>query len=237
MRQSPSMFHPVSKWLGLCGLVFAGFLPAETAQAGEMAFEVKIKPTFPAGFEIAIKNETREPISGITLAIGSSTSRFLKLESVAPGGRILEPVTDPGDTGVVREEWHNLNGEYTIASLSNQTANYTTSPNVRTLSTGLFEAPTNVRDRYGIRMQGYFIPSVSGNYRFWISSDDHGELRLNGNVIASVPSYSTSRQWDKFPSQQSGPQALTAGQRYLVSAYMKEVGGGDNLAVGITLPN
>ncbi len=237
MIHTPTLSHRASKWLGLCGLILTGFLPAHPVHAGEMAFEVKITPKFPSGYEIAIKNETREPISGITLSIGSTTSRFLKLESVTPGGRILEPVTDPGDTGVVREEWWNLNGEYTIASFNSQTAGYTTTPQVRTLSTGLFEAPVNVRDRYGVRMQGYFIPSVSGNYRFWISSDDNGELRLDGTIIASVPQWSSSKQWDKFPSQQSGPQALTAGQRYLISAYMKEVGGGDNLAVGITLPN
>ena len=208
------------------------------AARADMAFQVKIRPTAPNAFEIRVLNETREPISGITMSIGSSTSKFLKLEQVDPGARILEPAADPGDVGVVRDVWTGLSDIYTISNFSAQTAGFTTAPNSRELVTSLFEAPVNVADRYGQRMQGYFSPSVSGNYIFWISSDDYNELWLDGNLIASISNgWSGSRDWTKYPSQKSAPIALTVGTKYHVVALMKEVYGGDNLAVGITLPN
>jgi len=203
----------------------------------DLAYKVKITPNAPSGFDIEIENECREPISGITISIGAATSKFLKVEQINPGGTILEPEQDPGDAGVVRDIWGGLNDSYDIGSFSNQTTGFTTTPLSRTLVTSLFEGPKDVGDRYGQRIQGYFTPSVSGNYTFWIASDDNSQLLLDGNLIASVPSWTSSREWTKFPSQKSAPQSLNAGTKYLVVALMKEVYGGDNLAVGITLPN
>jgi len=235
--RSPS-FSTRARIIGAAALL-ALFGFAETR--AELAYKVKITPKAPAGFEIRVENECREPISGITIAIGAATSKFLKVETLNPGGRILEPEQDPGDVGVVRDVWTGLSGDYNIAgtsgSFSNQTSGWTTTPTSRELITSLFEAPTNVRDYYGQRVQGYFTPSVSGNYTFWIASDDNSQLLLDGNLIASVPVWTGSKEWTKFASQKSAPQALTAGTKYLVVALMKEVAGGDNLAVGITLPN
>lgn len=111
-------------------------------------------------------------------------------------------------------------------------------------SLNIFEIPADVEDNYGARVRGYLCPPVTGNYTFWISSDDNGELWLstdddpaNKALIANVPGWTSSRQWDKFPEQQSSPVFLTAGQKYYVEALMKEQGGGDNLAVGWQLPS
>ena len=56
--------------------------------------------------------------------------------------------------------------------------------------------------------------------------------------IASVPDWTNSREWNKYPTQKSAgpPITLTAGQRYYVEALQKEGGGGDNLAVGWAKP-
>lgn len=217
------------------------WLGAMESTRAEMAYTVKITPKAPSGYDIRVLNESREPISGVTISIGSATSKFLKIEQLSPGGRILEPEQDPGDAGVVRDVWTGLSEDYNIAgtagSFSNQTSGFTTTPSSRSLITSLFETPVNSADRYGQRVQGYFTPSVSGNYTFWISSDDNSQLLLDGNLIASVTGWTGSKDWTKFPSQKSAPQALTAGTKYLVVALMKEVYGGDNLAVGITLPN
>jgi hypothetical protein len=87
-------------------------------------------------------------------------------------------------------------------------------------------------------MRGYLLPATTGDYRFWIASDDNGELWLstdddpaNKTRIAYVPSWTSSREWTKFSQQQSGLIHLEAGQRYYVEALQKEGGGGDNLAV------
>ena len=102
-----------------------------------------------------------------------------------------------------------------------------------------FEAPTSWADNYGTRLRGYITAPVTGSYTFWIASDDNSELWLSTNdnpvnkvKIASVPDWTDSRQWNKFPSQKSAAITLTAGQRYYVEALQKEGDGGDNLAVG-----
>ena len=98
-------------------------------------------------------------------------------------------------------------------------------------------------DNYGTRMRGYITAPVAGNYIFWIASDDNSELYLStdenpGNKvkIASVPDWTTPREWNKYSSQKSGTISLTQGQRCYVEALQKEGGGGDNLAVGWAKP-
>jgi PKD repeat protein len=107
----------------------------------------------------------------------------------------------------------------------------------------VFEIPVDAMNDYGVRLRGYVCPPLTGQYRFWISSDDNGELWLSTNenplnrqLIASVPGWTSSRQWDKFPEQQSSFITLIAGQQYYIEALMKEQGGGDNLAVRWRLP-
>lgn len=108
----------------------------------------------------------------------------------------------------------------------------------------LFETPGNIGDNYGSRVRGYLCVPVSGNYVLWIATDDQGELWLssdenpaNKERIAYVAGWTTPRQWDKYPSQQSTPVNLVAGRRYYVEALLKEAGGGDHLAVGWQLPD
>lgn len=107
-----------------------------------------------------------------------------------------------------------------------------------------FEAPVDVMDTYGQRLSGYLLPPVSGNYVFWIASDDNGGLFLstdsqpaNVREIASVNSWTPSRQWTREPNQRSESIRLEGGQIYYVEALMKEQGGGDNLAVRWQLPD
>ena len=101
-----------------------------------------------------------------------------------------------------------------------------------------FEIPVNWNDRYGTRIAAYVHPIESGNYTFWISSDDHSELWLspdasaaNATRIAYVSGWTNPREWTKFSQQQSAPIPLQAGSMYYIEALMGEGTGGDNLAV------
>ncbi|MDB6039503.1 MAG: Spore coat protein CotH, partial [Verrucomicrobiales bacterium] len=91
---------------------------------------------------------------------------------------------------------------------------------------------------YGQRMRGYIVPPLTGNYTFWISTDDNGSLYLstddspaNVRLLASVPGWAASRVWNTYPEQKSLPIHLDAGKNYYIEAFQKEGGGGDNLAV------
>ena len=145
-----------------------------------------------------------------------------------------EPVSATGF--ITREVWTGVGGDFVSNIPLGAPPNLTdTLPS--------FEAPTNWADNYGTRLRGYITAPVTGSYTFWIASDDNSELWLSRNdnpantvSIASVPEWTDSRQWNKFPSQKSPPIPLTAGQRYYVEALQKEGRGADNLAVGWAKP-
>jgi glucose/arabinose dehydrogenase len=144
-------------------------------------------------------------------------------------------------TGVMRQVYEGINGT-DIPSLTNHPS-FPNSPSADGVLS-LFEAPTDVADNYGQRLTAYLTASATGNYIFWIASDDNSILYLSSNespsnkqAIASVPAWTNSREWAKYPSQQSASIPLIAGQRYYIEALMKEGAGGDNLAVRWQLPN
>jgi hypothetical protein len=112
--------------------------------------------------------------------------------------------------------------------------------------------PSGIRDNYGVQIIGYLHPQTSGNYTFWISADDQGELWLstdataaNKRLIAREPEWNNARDYagvaeanattrrtvDGVVVNRSAPIALVAGQAYYIEALMKEGGGGDNLSV------
>ncbi len=106
-----------------------------------------------------------------------------------------------------------------------------------------FETEINMMDYYGQRLRAFVVPPLNGAYTFWISSDDYSELFLSSDEteghktpVAWVAGWTSSREWTKYPGQQSAPINLEAGRRYYVEAIMQEGTGGDNLAVRWQLP-
>ena len=141
-----------------------------------------------------------------------------------------------GQQGVLMETFNNISGS-SVSSLTGN-AKYPNAPDASSIATS-FESPSNQANAYGLRMRAYVTPTTTGDYTFWIASDDNGELRLstnesstNASLIASVGNWTSPRQWTKYASQKSAVVSLVAGQKYYMEALMKEGGGGDNLAVG-----
>jgi hypothetical protein len=143
--------------------------------------------------------------------------------------------------GVLREVYTGIVGA-AVADLTNSPS-FPDGPSlVEALPT--FEAPTDVDDYYGQRLTAYIFPPTTGNYIFWIASDDGSALYLstdsspsNKRLIADVPGWTASREWTKYAEQTSAPIPLVGGQRYYIEALMKENAGGDNLAVRWQLPS
>jgi len=89
----------------------------------------------------------------------------------------------------------------------------------------LLEVPSNTDENYGDVMEGWLVPPVTGDYTFWIASDDNGEFFFNPNYgigyvdnasgrICYTPEYSGGREWDKDLKQKSQPIGLVKGQPY-----------------------
>ena len=193
----------------------------------------------PATVSGNIVSLTGEPGEVWLRAIQSGNSTFQPAQAVEQYFDVNIASGDcPGLGSISREVWTNIGSTNVVADIP-----VTTAPDIED-EMFIFETPTNILEAYGTRLRGYLCPAVSGNYTFWIASDDNGELWLstdetaaNKVLIANVPVWTNSREWGKYPEQQSTTINLTAGQRYYVEALMKEGGGGDNLAVGWRLPN
>ncbi|MCE9538931.1 MAG: SBBP repeat-containing protein, partial [Bacteroidetes bacterium] len=137
---------------------------------------------------------------------------------------------------ISRDFWANFTGLITDLPVN-------TTPTSTTQLT-LFEGPSQAGDNYGSRIRGYICPPATGNYIFWIASDNKSELWLSTNdqpsnkiKIAYASSYTLSREWTKYPTQQSNPISLIEGTKYYIEAIHKEATEGDNIAVGWQLPS
>lgn len=153
---------------------------------------------------------------------------------------VLGVDTQAQTTGILREVYENIGGN-AVSDLTNS-PNFPGNPTSEFVE-NLFEAPSNFAESYGQRMRALISPPVTGNYVFWIATDDNGALYLstdenpaNKVLIASVNGWTSPREWTKEPNQKSAPKTLTAGKRYYIEALQKEGGGGDNLAVRWQLP-
>jgi len=108
-----------------------------------------------------------------------------------------------------------------------------------------FANPSSFGENYGLRVTGLIVPPRTGEYVFYVCSDDASELYLSTNEfpdnkrrIASVSSYyERARMWTELePTGISAPVHLQAGKYYYIEALMKEGIGGDHFSVAWQLP-
>jgi hypothetical protein len=124
------------------------------------------------------------------------------------------------DCGATLETWTGIEGS-TIVDLLDDTNNLANLPISTEILGQLLEALTNRGDYYGSRMKGWLVPPVTGDYEFWIASDDEGELWLSANdepanraQICKQPMFSGPNGWDDYPEQKSQLISLVAGKAY-----------------------
>ncbi|HDS84919.1 MAG TPA: hypothetical protein ENN97_06990 [Phycisphaerales bacterium] len=182
-------------------------------------------------------------------ALKRNTRYYWRVDTVLAGGQIIPGqvwtfTTGDGFGGILREAWRNISGNRVSALTGN--ARYPNSPDVVEMINS-FEGPINWADNYGTRIHGFLVPPTTGQYTFWIASDDNSELWLspttspsNAIRIAHVtgdPAWTDHRQWDKYDSQQSNTYSLQAGRAYYIRALHKEGGGGDHVSVAWSGPD
>jgi hypothetical protein len=136
---------------------------------------------------------------------------------------------------ICREWWNDVTG-VSINDLISE-PRYPDFPDGREYINNM-EAPVSFGDNYGTRLRGFVCPDSSGTYSFWIASDDASQLFISMNenpdskaLIASVDSWTNSRDYDAYPSQHSDDFELEAGKFYYIEALHKEGSGGDNISV------
>ena len=147
-------------------------------------------------------------------------------------GNVWSFTTGQDVGAITREVWTNIGGS-TVADLTNYGL-YPNQPDIREEITS-FEGPVDWADNYGTRIHGFLTPTITGDYTFWIASDNTSELWLAypflPKKIAEVPGSTNSREWNKYTQQKSVSMTLTAGKAYYIKALHKEGTVGDNIAV------
>lgn len=132
-------------------------------------------------------------------------------------------VADP--TGhLTLELWDGIRGTG-VSSLTGH-ADYPDNP-TRTVDTTIAEYWAE--GSYGLRLRGYLYPPRTGNYTFFMTSDDNGELWLstddtpgNKRKIAEETEHSGLDNWPETPDESvSVPQMLRRGKRYYVEFLSK----------------
>jgi hypothetical protein len=137
-------------------------------------------------------------------------------------------------------------GGTAVADLLNSSKFPSNPDDRRTLTS--FASPDGYGENYGVMVRGYVVASQSGEYRFYLRSDDASALWLNTTGEAPPdPETETAiavetdcceafldpgvPNDDGSTYATSEPVTLTAGTKYGVTAIMKEAGGGDYVQV------
>jgi hypothetical protein len=107
-----------------------------------------------------------------TLAKAWLASTAATADIAYAGGTISDP-----EKALLVEYWMNINGTDPNAILNDP--RYPTNPTGRGLVTGQFTQNTRNADNYGQRIRGYIVPPTTGNYIFYIASDDASRLFLS----------------------------------------------------------
>ena len=93
--------------------------------------------------------------------------------------------------------------------------------------------PTDALDSYGATIDALLTPAESGNYRFFIYTDDSAQLFLStddkeANLVQVAEETGCCNFFTEPDSPRtSEPVALTAGKKYFIRLIYKEGGGGD----------
>lgn len=142
---------------------------------------------------------------------------------------VVTVVCNPSTTGVMEQR-------YTGTTAYNDQS-WTGTPTYSGILT-TFTTAQNVSNDYSRRLRGFIKPAVSGDYTFWVASDDDSRLMISADasvsgavVIASVSGYTGFQSWDEKSSQKSAVVSLVAGRLYYLEAQQTDGGGGDHLAV------
>jgi PA14 domain/Bacterial TSP3 repeat len=145
---------------------------------------------------------------------------------------------EPGK--MTREIWNGIPG--TAITDFTSSPRYLQPADSVTTFTGA-SAPQDIGDNFASRVRGYITAPVSGDYTFWVASDDGCELRISPTdskcgrtKIASISGWVPPFQWDNMATQKSAPIRLIAGKKYFIEALYKEAYGGDHLAIAWQIP-
>jgi hypothetical protein len=104
--------------------------------------------------------------------------------------------------------------------------------------------PDDSHEEYGARITGWITPTVTGDYNFFLASDDASELwistdSMEANLQQVAVESGCCHGFLEVGNPQTTvtPLSLVAGQKYAVKILLKEGGGGDYVQVAMQAAN
>ena len=186
---------------------------------------VVIVITFSIALALSLREDgnTEAPEAQVIVVVNSPVPSF----SMAPSSIDISPgATCPmnPDCGATLETWTGIVGQ-SIDDLMSGTNNFEITPSkTERLGGQRARQPLEVLTivaSMGSRIKGWLMPPATGNYVFWIVADDAGELWLssddhpdNKERICVSTDVTGTREWTKFPEQESTLIPLVVGEAY-----------------------
>ena len=177
---------------------------------------------------ITVANAAALPLGSYELSLRLRATDNLGSSSLSTAKIVV------GGNRIVEERWNDYGSAY-------NNRDWSATPDVTQLLTA-FDAEQNVADDYSRRITGVFTVPTSGAYSFWITAGDVGRLTLapfntpDAEQELASSNDPSPKAWDETDNQQSPPQQLLAGQRYILRAYQLEDYWGDHLSVAWSGP-
>ncbi|MFO1501584.1 MAG: PA14 domain-containing protein [Verrucomicrobiota bacterium] len=183
--------------------------------------------------------------SYIDLAVQPGKTYAYKVQAIDPAGNksaftaavnattpAAAPTTIPGLTF---EAWLNIDGT-PVSNLTDNDRYIANTPDVKGVANGANTRSVfydDSHDNYGGRLSGLLTPTESGDYEFFLRSDDASQLFISTDAnaanlvqIAEETGCCAAFQESGDP-RTSAPVALQAGKSYAFQVLWKEGGGGD----------
>ena len=111
------------------------------------------------------------------------------------GGYWLGALTAAAQTnGIYREVYFGIGDGGAVSDLTNNPA-FPNSPSLDDVLTAGFETPTDIAEGYGQRVRALLTAPTTGSYRFYIATDDGGQLFLGTECHTAVQASYRPRGW------------------------------------------
>lgn len=185
-------------------------------------------------YQTMVSNDLKHwrPVGNPVIGTGEHVQQQLDSSSIISGGQIQ------------RTRWTTTTGG--LATVKGYVASANPPTPLLDDTLGQLHIPQSNPDlsQYGQWLRGWIVAPETGNYNFWVASDDSSEFWLSNNrdpsgkaLRCSVSGWTSSSEWTKYASQKSLPVQLTTGQSYYFEVFHQEGSGGDHLTIAWTRPS
>ncbi|HNS20843.1 MAG TPA: PA14 domain-containing protein [Sedimentisphaerales bacterium] len=166
-----------------------------------------------------------------------------RLSYLAALGLLIAMAGSAGAQNVLFEYWFGGSINSDLDSLKAD-PRFPGSPDQSELRDGMDRPDWSGKDYWGARARAYLTPVETGDYTFWIASDDDSELWLstdadaaNAAKICSVEGWCNYQNWtgsgeSPGANRQSAPVSLVAGEKYYIEMLFSDGTGGGHGSVG-----